>query len=89
MVLNLHQPHVHIINFGKLYIIFTLVLEKDTVLVQFCVELGNGSNVPFHIKMRISVSQPKDLSHTFLKQFDLIETCYIRGANIYFANPKL
>ena len=37
-------------NVGKLDIIFTLVLEKVTVLVQFCVEPGNGCNVPFVMK---------------------------------------
>ena len=49
-VLNLNQPHAHTGNFSKLFITFTLVLEKDTVLVQFCVQPGNGSNVPFVIK---------------------------------------
>ena len=81
--LDLNQPHVHIVNFRKLYIIFTLVLEKDTALVQFCVELSNGSNVPFVIKMRIPFSQPDDLSHIFLKQSILVDTSYIRGGNIF------
>ena len=70
-------------NFGKFYIISTLLLEKDTVLVQFCVELGNGSNVLFVTKMRKSSSPPKDLSYIFLKQSILVDTCYIPRGNIF------
>ena len=46
MVINLNQPYFHIVNFGKLYAPFTLVLEKYTVLVQFFVEPGNEVMVP-------------------------------------------
>ena len=75
MVLNLNQAYVHIIDFCKIYIIFTLVLEKDTVLLQLCVEQGNGFNVPFVIKCTYLSLNKKDPSHIFLKQCTLIGTC--------------